>query len=124
MVGFELFVRPAIRKMRGFAALDRPRVSAVLAEDVKKKSDRRYFLRGVIARIGDGGARSDDCLDLGGAKGSAVAYTARLSGRQSSAMLTAMHHANCLISLPEGLSEVAAGTVVECIRLDMEEGTP
>jgi molybdopterin biosynthesis enzyme len=39
-------------------------------------------------------------------------------------MLTAMHRANCLISLPEGLSEVAAGTTVECIRLDMEEGTP
>jgi molybdopterin biosynthesis enzyme len=39
-------------------------------------------------------------------------------------MLTAMHRANCLIALPEGLSEVAAGTIVECIRLDMEEGTP
>jgi molybdopterin molybdotransferase len=122
MVGFELFVRPAIRKMRGFAALDRPRVSAVLAENVKKKSDRRYFLRGTVSRT-DGGARSDECLDLGGAQGSPV-YTARLSGAQSSAMLTAMHRANCLISLPEGLSEVAAGTVVECIRLDMEEGTP
>jgi molybdopterin molybdotransferase len=124
MVGFELFVRPAIRKMRGFAALDRPVVTAVLAESVTKKSDRRYFLRGTVSRIDDGGTRSDDCLDLGGAKGPAVVYSARLSGRQSSAMLTAMHRANCLISLPAGLSEVAAGTVVECIRLDMEEGTP
>jgi molybdopterin biosynthesis enzyme len=55
--------------------------------------------------------------------GPATGYTARLSGRQSSAMLTAMHRANCLISLPEGLSAVPAGTTVECIRLDMEEGT-
>jgi molybdopterin molybdotransferase len=121
MVGFELFVRPAIRKMRGFATLDRPVVRAALAEDVRKKSDRRYFLRGIVARVA-GGTRSDD-LSLGGAQGS-PSYTARLSGRQSSAMLTAMHRANCLISLPEGLSEVVAGTIVECIRLDMEEGTP
>jgi molybdopterin molybdotransferase len=114
MVGFELFVRPAIRKMRGFAALDRPRTKAVLAEDVRKKADRRYYLRGVIEAV----AAAADPANCAGS------YTARLSGRQSSAMLTAMHHANCLISLPEGLSEVAAGTTVECIRLDMEEGTP
>jgi molybdopterin molybdotransferase len=108
MVGFELFVRPAIRKMRGFSTLDRPRVSAVLGEDVRKKADRRYYLRGVITPL----------------EGGEAAYAARLSGRQSSAMLTAMHHANCLISLPEGLSEVLAGTIVQCIRLDEEEGTP
>jgi molybdopterin molybdotransferase len=110
MVGFELFVRPAIRKMRGFTALDRPRVTAVLAEDARKKSDRRYFMRGVLTRreVSEPGA---------------PAYEARLSGRQSSALLTAMHRANCLISLPEGLSSVSAGSVVECIRLDQEEGS-
>jgi molybdopterin molybdotransferase len=110
MVGFELFVRPAIRKMRGFTTLDRPRVQAVLAEDARKKSDRRYFMRGILTRV------------LAPEPG-APAYEARLSGRQSSAMLTSMHRANCLISLPEGLSSVAAGSVVECIRLDQEEGT-
>jgi len=109
MVGFELFVRPAIRKMRGFADLDRPRVVATLTEPLKKKSDRRYFLRGMLSRVAG--------------PESAVAYDVRLSGRQSSAMLTAMHRANCLISLPDDWSEVAAGTVVECIRLDVEEGT-
>lgn len=109
MVGFEMFVRPAIRKMRGFTALDRPQVRAVLEEDVRKKHDRRYFMRGVLTR----GKGSDaEC-----------SWTARLSGRQSSAMLTAMHRANCLISLPAGVTEVPAGTVVDCIRLDQEEGT-
>jgi molybdopterin biosynthesis enzyme len=48
----------------------------------------------------------------------------RLSGKQSSAMLTAKHRANCLISLPEDESTFAAGSVVTCIRLDTEEGTP
>ena len=110
MVGFELFMRPAIRKMRGFTALDRPRVMAVLAEDARKKSDRRYFMRGILTRR--------EVTESG-----APAYEARLSGRQSSALLTAMHRANCLICLPEGLSSVPAGSVVECIRLDQEEGS-
>lgn len=107
MVGFELFVRPVVRKMRGFGKLTRPRVSAVLAEDTKKKSDRRYFLRGIVEPIESPGA--------------GPRYSARLSGAQSSAMLTAMHRANCLIALPEGTSFVPAGSVVECIRLDCEE---
>lgn len=106
MVGFEMFVRPAIRRMRGFADLYRPRTQAVLGEDVRKKPDRRYFMRGRLVRGSDG------------------AYTVTLSGAQSSAMLTAMHRANCLISLPEGESAFSAGAEVTCIRLDMEEGTP
>ncbi len=109
MVGFELFVRPAIRKMRGFAELYRPRTTAVLAEDVRKKSDRRYFLRGRLDRV-EGGAGTG-------------AYSVRLSGGQSSAMLSSMHRANCLVSLPEDATRLAAGSAVECIRLDMEEGT-
>jgi len=105
MVGFEMFVRPAIRKMAGFTALARPRVIATLAHDTKKKSDRRYFLRGRLTRSPEGG------------------YTAAISGNQSSALLTAMHRGNCLISLPEGESFVPAGTEVMCIRIDLEEGT-
>jgi molybdopterin molybdotransferase len=116
MVGFELFVRPAIRTMRGFADVARPRTLAVLAEDVRKKPDRRYFLRGRIERAA--------ASDADGTSSGAPEHSVRLAGRQSSAMLTAMHRANCLISLPEGESSFAAGTVVECIRLDMEEGTP
>lgn len=109
MVGFELFVRPVIRKMRGLTELDRPRVQATLTETVHKKSDRRYFMRGILSRVPSQDGRAQ--------------YEARLSGRQSSAMLTAMHRATCLISLPGGLTEVTAGTTVECIRLDEEEGT-
>ncbi|MDI6711943.1 MAG: molybdopterin molybdotransferase MoeA [Anaerosomatales bacterium] len=106
MVGFELFVRPVLRKMAGHTALDRPRHPVTLAHDVKKRPDRRYFLRARVERDGSG------------------EYVARLSGAQSSAMLTSMHRANALLVLPEGESHFAAGSVVECIRLDMEEGTP
>jgi molybdopterin biosynthesis enzyme len=52
------------------------------------------------------------------------AYEASLTGSQSSALLTAAHLGNCFIVLPEGEGSFPAGTEVECVRLDMEEGTP
>ncbi len=103
-VGFEMFVRPAIRRMLGHTALDRPVTLARLAHDVRKKPDRRYYLRGRISR---------------GADGLEVA----LSGSQSSALLTAAHRGNCFMVLPEGEQQFSTGQIVECIRLDMEEGT-
>lgn len=105
MVGFEMFIRPALLKMAGRTALARPRVVATLTHDVRKKADRRYFLRARLTASGDG------------------TYSVAVSGNQSSALLTAMHRGNCLMSLPEGESFIAAGTSVMCIRLDMEEGT-
>jgi molybdopterin molybdotransferase len=104
MVGFEIFVRPAVRKMAGFSALARPRVVATLAHDVRKRGDRRYFMRARLSRLPQGG------------------YSVAIAGNQSSALLTAMHRGNCLLSLPEGESFVAAGSQVVCIRLDIEEG--
>lgn len=105
-VGFEIFVRPALRAMQGFAALDRPVTEALLAHEVKKKQDRRYYLRGRVERDASGG------------------FTASLSGSQSSALLTAAHRGNCFVVLPEGEGHFAAGTPVACVRLDIEEGTP
>jgi molybdopterin molybdotransferase len=111
VVGFELFIRPAIRKMRGFSALHRPRVSATLAHDVRKKVGRRHFLRAILER--------DDAP-----AGEGVRFRVELAGKQSSAMLTTMHRANCLVSLPAEGDGAQAGAIVECIRLDVEEGTP
>jgi len=105
MVGFELFVRPVILKMLGHTALDRTRHPVVLGHDVKKKADRRYFLRAVTERLPDG------------------TYVASLAGAQSSAMLTSMHRANCLLVLPEGETFFPAGSMAECIRLDRKEGS-
>ena len=106
-VGFEVFVRPSLRIMQGFAALDRPVTVARLAHDVKKKQDRRYYLRGRVERDAASGT-----------------YVASLTGSQSSALLTAAHLGNCFVVLPEGEGLFAAGTMVDCMRLDMEEGTP
>lgn len=104
-VGFEIFVRPALRLMQGMTALDRPVVEAMLAHDVRKKQDRRYYLR---ARL----SRGEDGLEVA------------LAGSQSSALLTAAHLGNCFMVLPEGEGAISAGTKVACMRLDIEEGTP
>ena len=103
-VGFEVFIRPALRYMQGHTRLDRPRQKAVLAHDVKKKRDRRYFLRALLERGEDG------------------RHTVGVSGSQSSALLAAAHKGNCLLVLPEGEGAFTAGSEVEVIRLDMEEG--
>ncbi len=112
VVGFELFVRPAIRKMRGCAALYRPRVPARLVEPVSKPAGRRHFLRSILEREAPNLMQPH------------VGYRVRLAGGQSSAMLTTMHRANCLVSIPAEVTMIPAGSVVECIRLDVEEGTP
>jgi molybdopterin molybdotransferase len=106
-VGFEIFVRPALRVMQGYSAIARPVTVARLSHDVKKKQDRRYYLRGLCSVADDGGG-----------------YQAELSGSQSSALLTAAHCGNCFVVLPEGDGLFPAGTQVDCVRLDMEEGTP
>jgi molybdopterin molybdotransferase len=106
-VGFEIFVRPALRTMQGFSAIDRPVTVARLSHDVKKKQDRRYYLRGRVERDPEGDG-----------------FVAALSGSQSSALLTAAHRGNCFVVLPEGDGLFPAGTQVDCVRLDIEEGTP
>lgn len=104
-VGFEIFVRPALRKMQGLAELTRPKVTATLLHDVRKKPGRRYYLRGRLFAAQDGAGLSVE-----------------LSGSQSSALLTAAHRGNCFIVLEQGESFFPAGAQVECLRLDVEEG--
>jgi len=44
-VGFEQFVRPAIRRMRGCRSLLRPTLSATLTETITKRPGRLHFVR-------------------------------------------------------------------------------
>ncbi len=104
MVGFELYVRPVMREMQGFERLERPRVDAALEHPIRKKPHKRYFLRGRLAREdGTGG------------------FTVALTGSQSSALLTSMHMADCLVDLPQGRDVFEQGERVSCIRIDLEE---
>ena len=49
-------------------------------------------------------------------------YQVTPEANQSSALLGALNRSNCLMIVPEGSKALAAGDVVECLRLDIEEG--
>ena len=99
MVSFELFARPALRSMMGLADLDRPRVSAVADEALRRRRDGKLHLVRVVASAdGDG------------------EWHVRSSGGQGSHMLSAMARANALAVLPDG-EGVDAGDSVDVMLL-------
>ncbi len=100
MVSFELFVRPAMRKMQGYTTLFRRTVTVTLEEEVKIAAKLTHFLRAIVRRNQDG------------------TLVARLTGMQSSAMLTSMAKANALLIVPETSPRVASGSQLKALLLD------
>ena len=103
LVSFEVFVRPALRRMRGLPerAWHRPRVPVTLAHDTRHTADRTEFQRAVVEF--DRRARR---------------YIARTTGSQQSSRLLSMVGANALLILPHGRADFAAGEEVEALLLD------
>ncbi|MGH7604765.1 MAG: molybdopterin molybdotransferase MoeA [Gemmatimonadaceae bacterium] len=100
MVSFELFVRPALRKMQGHHSLFRRTVSVTLEEEVKINARLTHFLRAFVTRREDG------------------SLSARLTGHQSSGALTSMAKANALLIVPETKPTVAKGAQLSALMLD------
>jgi molybdopterin molybdotransferase len=99
-VTFELFVRPILRRMCGHAdVIGRDIVTARLLDDVSKSAGRRAFLRVQLARGDDAG------------------WTARLSGKQDSHVLSGLAASDGLAVVSEDDDSLAAGAEVEVIRL-------
>lgn len=99
MVSFELLARPALRRMAGHSALDRPRVPAVAAEDFRRHPDgKTHFVRVRAQRDADG------------------VVQVRSAGGQGSHHLTAMARADALLLLPDG-DGVTAGDPVRVMLL-------
>ncbi len=99
MVTFELFARPAIRKMRGHSRLFRRPVPVTMEEPVHAGADLTHFQRAILTtRDGQ--------------------RTARLTGRQSSGILTSMSLANALVIVPAGRGNVAAGETLHALPFD------
>lgn len=103
-IGFELFVRPAIRKMLGHSALSRPMQLARVQGDVRKRQGRRFYNRARVAR---------DPRD-----GELVVTEAPT---QNSAMLVDLHRGNCLLVVPDGPQGLSAGDMATVIRYDVPE---
>jgi molybdopterin molybdotransferase len=99
MVTFELFVRPAIRKMCGHPLPFRRSVPVRLAEPVSLRPKLQHFLRAVVRETPEG-------------------PEARLTGPQGSGILTSMVLANALLVIPEGQFETPEGATVRAILLD------
>jgi molybdopterin molybdotransferase len=98
MVTFELFVRPAIRRMAGHALPFRRSVPVRVGEAIKLGPKLQHFLRGVVSETPTG-------------------PEARLTGPQGSGILTSMVKANALLVIPEGQHETPAGAVIQAIPL-------
>lgn len=98
MVGFELFVRPALLAMQGATELHRPRAPVTVTTAYAKQRGRAHFLRATLRRQGD-------------------ALLADLHPRQGSAMLSSMVGAHALVEVPAESGDVAAGARLEALLL-------
>ncbi len=95
MVTFELFVRPAIRRLQGHPLPFRRTVPVVVTEAITLGPRLRHYLRAIV----EGGE-------------------ARLTGPQGSGILTSMAHANALLIVPAEMPAVPVGTELRALLLD------
>lgn len=102
MVSFEVFARPAILTMLGKTKFARPTVRAIFQEAITNDSQRRNFVRVVVEKRGE-------------------EYIARSTGEQGSGILTSVARANGLLVVPEDVTRVRAGEMVEIQLLDESE---
>ena len=107
-VTFELFVRPAIRRLGGRKHLLRPVDRAVLVDAVTKGHGRRAFLRVEIERDDVGMPVRDDRGRI----------QARLAGGQGSHVISALAAADALAVIPEADDSLPAGSDVALWWLD------
>ncbi len=85
MVSFELFARPALRRMMGHRDPFRPSVGAVADEALRRRPDGKVHFVRVVASTGEDGR-----------------WHIRSSGGQASNLLRAMALANALAVVPDG----------------------
>ncbi|MGP4019441.1 molybdopterin molybdotransferase MoeA [Saccharopolyspora sp. 5N708] len=97
MVSFEVFVRPALRAAAGHRNTQRPVRQATLVEALTSPAGRRQYRRG----------RFDP------ATGTVV-----LQGAPGSHLLAELARANCLLAIPEDVTELAAKSTVDVTLLD------
>ncbi|HEV1991454.1 MAG TPA: gephyrin-like molybdotransferase Glp [Candidatus Dormibacteraeota bacterium] len=100
LVTFEVFVRPALRKMQGFAQLQRPSLPVRLGYDARATADRTEYQRVTLRRDGQ-------------------ELVAETTGSQSSSRLMSLAGAHALVRIPPGDQGIKAGTTVEAMILSL-----
>ncbi|MFD2489876.1 molybdopterin molybdotransferase MoeA [Amycolatopsis jiangsuensis] len=100
LVSFEAFLRPALRTAMGHSGPGRRHVRARLTEDLSSPPGRRQYRRGFYLQ----------------AEGEVTGVVGPRGG-PGSHLLAAFTQANCLIVLPEDVSEAAEGDEVDVLLL-------
>lgn len=100
-ISFEMFVLPALRKLMGKAPYSRPTTRARLTHGVASPDGRRQFLRGSFER-GRGGP------------------TVSPVGGPGSHLVGGLADSNALIVVPEDVTGLPAGEMVQVLALDEE----
>ncbi len=100
-ISFETFVLPALRRMMGKLPYSRPTTRARLTHPFSSPAGRRQFVRGGYA------------VDRGGAFVSPI-------GGHGSHLLGDLAASNALIVVPEEVTGMSAGEMVQVLRLDEE----
>jgi molybdopterin molybdotransferase len=98
LIAAELFVRPAIERLRGLAYRPRPTVRATL-EEAQRGGPRRQYVRARL--VWEAGSYRASTQGIGTGSGS----------------LSTLVRANGLLIIPEGVAELAAGEQVEALLL-------
>ena len=96
-VSFEVFVRPAIRRLMGLAEVLRPARTAEITRGMGSPPRKMQFARGIL-------------------EGADVLRVAPV-GEQGSHFMGGLALSNCLIVIPVGVGELAAGERVEVLDL-------
>jgi molybdopterin molybdotransferase len=96
LVSFEVFVRPALRRLQGDQRPDRARVSVVLRDAIEAPPDRPEYQRAIVSW-------EDGRL------------VARSTGAQGSSRLLSLRGANALLLVPGNGKQYQAGEQVEAI---------
>ncbi|HEY5335219.1 MAG TPA: gephyrin-like molybdotransferase Glp [Mycobacteriales bacterium] len=99
MVGFELFVRPALRRMLGAPSTQRPQVQAELTRAIRSVPGPRHYVRAQV--------RHDP----------ARGYLATPVGT-GAPTLTSLAAANAFVVVPEDREKVEAGTSLAAVLLE------
>ena len=99
LVSFEVFVRPAIRKLLGKRNLQRATVQAVALESIQSPPGTRQYRRGLLHREAGGG------------------YSVSFVGGAGSHLIASLASSNCLVVLAEDVTEVPAGSRVTVMPL-------
>jgi molybdopterin molybdotransferase len=97
-VGFEVFVRPALFKLAGLPASERPRLQVHILQPLESDGRESYLRARVDFRNGQ--------------------WTAELAGHQGSGNLRSLVLANALLIVPSGVKSLAAGSEVQAWLLD------